>query len=660
MNIHANCVILQTVFILTDKENEMAIYRDVIVKIPEGAYTAKDGSVFVKDRNEYNPEKRYNEVRHTIIGRSIGNGQMYPNHNFRFRYPALFEQATGLKPAIRYKRIGFFAAVLSLTEKNGLYEALVSAYGAENANRLLDFSIYALLFPACAAEEFSDRMEDQLLFSSPARNSSGSFDFVSLRITKDETCSFRKLWTNRCRERGTKEVWIAADGLNDRDALGAGADESGNANSSDRKGRVWYLCAVDSRNGAPVSFAACREERGVSLEVLQMAKWLNTFDIKVKGVIVNSCLSAADVLESFALNRIPFVALLQEESNAHERMVKEYGAKIDMNYRYMLRKYTQHEIEENELKPRDCALFGIESLKKIQLFPPCSFQAYAYLIRDAREAMKQTNAWFRNVTNAARRIQGLLHKGEEVFIPKEYESCLSIEEESGEKYVEVDEENVQKRGKLKGFVTLASSEKMTALSIYEIFSMGIGFFEQLSVIKRQMGFKSEGTAYPEKIQTELILSFVCAILKQELMKAGEKAELSADKIIQEINQVLMQQDEKDRYAVCHTENQRQIFLLNACGVRPENLERIAEEENKRMGEVTPDPIRRFPVPDEKPNSRRGPGRPKGSKNRIPKTTESTGKEKRKPGRPPGAKNKKTLEREALEKEARTSKVLSGE
>ena len=48
-------------------------------------------------------------------------------------------------------------------------------------------------------------------------------------------------------------------------------------------------------------------------------------------------------------------------------------------------------------------------------------------------------------------------------------------------------------------------------------------------------------------------------------------------------------------------------------------------------------------------SRKGPGRPKGSKNRIAKKAEDNiSEDKKKLGRPPGSKNKKTIETEALE------------
>ena len=122
----------------------MAVYRNIVVAVPDGAYVEKDATVFVKDKNEYDPLKQYNQVKHTIIGRSIGNGRMYPNSNFRLRYPTVFEEASGEKLPRQTKRIGFYTTVLSLVEKTGLYDALAQSYGIENANMVIDFSIEKL------------------------------------------------------------------------------------------------------------------------------------------------------------------------------------------------------------------------------------------------------------------------------------------------------------------------------------------------------------------------------------------------------------------------------------------------------------------------------------------------------------------------------------
>lgn len=53
--------------------------------IPFEAYIEKNSFVLVKDKNVYDPKQHYSRVNHAIIGYSIDNGSMYPNHIFSIR-----------------------------------------------------------------------------------------------------------------------------------------------------------------------------------------------------------------------------------------------------------------------------------------------------------------------------------------------------------------------------------------------------------------------------------------------------------------------------------------------------------------------------------------------------------------------------------------------
>ena len=234
----------------------MAIYRNIIVAVPEDAYVEKDATVFIKDKNEYDPFKQYNRVKHTIIGRSIGNGMMYPNSNFRLRYPTILEEASGEKLPRQTKRIGFYTTVLSLVEKTGLYDALIQSYGIENANMIIDFSMYSIINHSCVAEQYSSAMEDQLLFSNSLWNSSRLSVFFNNDISEERTSVFRKIWAGKCREREITEAWIAIDGTNN-DCVAQKADiaEPGKAKSQKNINIIGYMYAVDSKNGDPITFS---------------------------------------------------------------------------------------------------------------------------------------------------------------------------------------------------------------------------------------------------------------------------------------------------------------------------------------------------------------------------------------------------------------------
>ena len=633
----------------------MAIYRNIVVAVPVDAYIEKDATVFVKDKNEYDPLKQYNRVKHTIIGRSIGNGMMYPNNNFRIRYPTILEEASGEKLPRQTKRIGFYTTVLSLVEKTGLYDALIQSYGIENANMTIDFSMYSIINHSCVAEQYPSTMEDQLLFSNSLWNSSRLSGFFNNDISEERISVFRKIWAGKCRERGITEAWIAIDGTNN-DCVAQKADiaEPGKAKSQKSINIIGYMYAVDSKNGDPITFSIYRGGRVDCKAVIEMIGWLTAYDIKVKGVIIDRGFATQEIFELLDQSGIGYVAMLKGDAKAHTDMLDRYVGRIRMHYDYMLGRYREDVPvgKAKEFRMDSDVLYGTEEAEKFQLFSMHDYKAYVSFIYDSKNGGERQETWFKKVSNEALKIQRQLSNGKQADVPQEYIGCISIEESDGKKAAFVNAEKVQAMGERKGFFTLASSKALTAKEANEIYVLRNSSEEQFSMVKSQLGYDTTGTHYTEGIKAKLALAFISAVIRNELVKACCESGLSTNRMTNELNQVCMHMNGKDEYFVCHTENQRQILLMKACGVLPRDLDRIAEAENKRLSSAEPDPFHRYPVNAEGNEiSRKGSGRPKGSKNRIAKKiVGAMPEEKRTRGRPPGSKNKKTIEMETQEVE----------
>ena len=633
----------------------MAVNRNIVVAVPDDAYVEKDATVFVKDKNEYDPLVQYNRVKHTIIGKSIGDGRMYPNSNFRLRYPAVYEDASGEKLPRQTKKIGFYTTVLSLVEKTGLYNALIQSYGIENANMIIDFSMYSIINHSCVADQYPSAMEDQLLFSNSLWNASRLSVFFNNDISEERTSIFRKIWAGKCREREMTETWIAIDGSNN-DCVAQNADiaEPGKAKSLKNTSITSYMYAVDSINGDPITFSIYRGGRVDCKAVIEMIGWLTAYDIKVKGVIVDRGFATKEVFEVLDQNDIDYVAMLKGDTKAHTYMVDRYGGSIRMRYEYMLGRYCEDASvgKATEFRMDSNVLYGTEEAEKSQLFYTHDYKAHVSLIYDSRNGGERQETWFKKASNAALKIQRELSKGKQASVPKEYIGCISIEEVDGKNVAIVNAEKVQAIGECKGFFSLASSEALTAKEANEIYVLRNSSEEQFSMVKSQLGYGTTGTHYTEGIKAKLTLAFISAIIRNELVKACRESGMSTNRMIIELNQICMHMNGKDEYFVCHTENQRQILLMKECGVLPRDLERIVEAENKRLSSAEPDPFHRYPARIEGGEVlRKGPGRPKGSKNRITKSAiEVLPEEKKKRGRPPGSKNKKTIEMETQETE----------
>jgi hypothetical protein len=632
----------------------MAINRNVIVAIPAGAYVEKDATVFVKDKNEYDPEKHYNRVKHTIIGRSIGGGRMYPNHNFRQRYPALYEEAAGEKLPKQTKKLGFYTTVLSLAERTSLYDTLIRSYGIENANMVMDFSMYSIIHHSCVAENYPSAMEDQILFSSNIWNQSKLSKFFNEELSEERTSTFRKLWAQTCTDKDIKEAWIAIDGSNnDCDAKKAEIAEQGKAKSRGNGPIVSYMYAIDSRNGDPITFSIYRGGRVDCKAVIEMIGWLKAYDIKVAGVIIDRGFATKDVFTLLDQNGIAYVAMMKGDTLGHTTMVEQYGDKIRMQYEYMLGRYNEkdkHRSQRKEIRSDANVLYGTQEADKIRLFSTHTYEGYASVIYDSSNGGERQETWFKKVSNTAQKLQQKLDQGKDVAISKEYADCIHIEERDGEKIVWVNHKQVQERGNRKGFYTLASSLPLTADKANGIYTLRNSAEEQFSMVKSQLGYDTTKTHYSDGIKAKLTLAFIAAIIRNELVKACKESEVSTNRLIGELNQISMYMNGKEEYYVSHTENERQIKLMKACGVAPADLDEIAKAENKRLDSAEPDPYQRYPRHIENAEEpRKKVGRPKGSGNKIREKKEAVDKkaqEKRSVGRPKGAKNKKTLEQEA--------------
>ncbi|MCL1809534.1 MAG: hypothetical protein FWG42_07215 [Clostridiales bacterium] len=88
------------------------------------------------------------------------------------------------------------------------------------------------------------------------------------------------------------------------------------------------------------------------------------------------------------------------------------------------------------------------------------------------------------------------------------------------------------------------------------------------MVKSQLGYSSAGTHYTEGIKAKLTLAFISAVIRNEQVKACRESGLPTNRMANELNQICMHMNGKDEYFVCHTENQRQVLLMKACGVLP--------------------------------------------------------------------------------------------
>jgi len=639
----------------------MAIDRNTLVDIPSIAYVGKDGSVYVKDKNVYDPVKRYNIVKHTVIGRSVGKGRMYPNNNYKVRYPALYEQFSGQKLKRHTLKAGLYVATLAIAQRCGLYDALIKSFGIENANMILDFSMYSIVYQTCVSEQYAASMQDHMVFSRTLWSPSRLSTFFSSEFPEPRISEFKRLWSGWCMKDNVRDVWLAIDGSNNDCRIeDSSLCEMGHSKSGKDVHIVSYLYAVDAVTGRPVTMAVNRGGMVDCKAVLGLVGWLKAYNMEVKGAIIDRGFATEDVFTSLDGNGISYVAMLKGNAFAHKEMLKINADRIRMKYSYMLGKYETGCAEASVRTSKDAPmLYGIRSEEPMKLFFQSTYSAYAHLIYDRQNGGQRQEAWYRKITDTARSLQRALSNGKEIAIPNEFKDCLSKVELNGRDVILVNEAEVQAVGDRKGYYTLASSKEMTTTEACRLYSLRNSSEEQYSLLKSQMGGDVTGVHSDEGVTAKLFISFVASILRNELVNMAKECDVPTNRMVKELNHICINTDFNDRYFVCHTENARQVAFLRWCGVKPDVLDGIAQMANLRKDSVEPDPIHILPEGYEIKERPGHGGRAKGSKNLQPKKEKKSGNveamaEKRGPGRPKGAKNKKTLERERLQAAARRS------
>lgn len=629
----------------------MAIDRNTIVSIPENAYVEKDQTVFVKDLNVYDPLKKYYRVKHTTIGRRISEGKMYPNTTYAKRYPLLYEQASGQKLRRRTINTGFYISVLAIATKLRLYEILEKCFGIENANMILDFNMYSMIFHSCIADQYPSSMKDQMIFSNSLWSPSKLSAFFKTEFTEPRISEFKRLWAQHCMDKGVSDVWIAIDGSNnDCQISETKLGEHGKPKSHKNVHVVSYMYVVDATTGDPISIFIYRGGRVDCKAVMEVIGWLKAYDIHTKGVIVDRGFATEDVFREFDRNGIEYVAMLKGNSLAHTTMLSEYSDTIRMKYEFMLGKY-RHDKDVSKETPRSDSpiLYGTSSTEKIKIFASHSYKAYTHLIFDRQNGGERQDTWYRKVTEKAYSLQSELKSGKRVRIPDEFNGCIIKTKIDGEETILVNESQVQATGDRKGYFTLASSSRMEAEETNNIYSLRNSSEEIYSMLKSQIGADVTGVHGDDSIVAKLFVAFITSIIRNEILKTAQSFKIPTNKIIKELDSIKLFLDNEDKYYVCHTENEREINFLRYWDFEPDMLDGLATMLNERSSVKEPDPHHK--LPEHKQKIRRGPGRPTGSKNILPKPKKKSSSAEdipaRRRGRPKGSKNKKTIEREML-------------
>ena len=167
---------------------------------------------------------------------------------------------------------------------------------------------------------------------------------------------------------------------------------------------------------------------------------------------------------------------------------------------------------------------------------------------------------------------------------------------------------------------------MTADERDAIYQLRQASEKQYAIFKSQMGYGVLRVHPTEGWVSKYAVGFIAGILRNGFEKTCRKLGFDTNVMLKELSHLQISLLPDKDYRMIHTENARQLALLEELGIWASDLEDVAFQENKRMNEAVHSPIHHLPGHGEVP-VRKGPGRPVGSKNKKQKRKSEKAKEK---------------------------------
>lgn len=611
------------------------IFKNVLVPIPQDAYVIKStAQVFQVASSVYHPEKGYATTSKLFIGKAVSETSMHPNVNYALKYPGSFREAAGEDVPCQEVHAGMYAATLGIVTGSGMYHDMVSTLGPENANAVLDFAMYSILARSSAAMNYSGTMENKMLFSESLWDGSKWSGFFNEGLTENQALLFRKAWLLRCKANGETDCWICIDGSNsEHNARKSAYREQGNSKTHRNTGIVGYMYAVSAATGIPVTYAVYRGSRPDCTEVFELITLLQSHGIKPKGVVLDRGFGGSGIAEALGKAGIPFIVMLEQGDSGTKEMISRHGEEIRTDYESYV--------------PGTLRTYG--RIGKCKAYKNDAEESHIALFYDSTNGTARVNHLHEMVHMAQETVEKAILKNRKAPAVR-YGQFLKVEKDAGGNPVSCTVNLGKLKGEAakKGFSAMRLSEDFGIAEAHRIYTLRQKSEKQFAMFKTQLGYNVMRNHFTSGVTAKSCVGFVSSIVRCSIMNAADKAGLETNPAIKELDHLHVGCYAGGEYIYCHTESEKTLALLGNCGVSRDNLEGLAADLNERRGEAIVNPVRTLRETGAK-KERKGPGRPKGSKNKAGKEKPGGEKPKARRGRPPGSKNKKTIEREATEK-----------
>ena len=597
---------------------------NIIVNVPENAHICSDNRIYIVQEKRYYSDLKYNMDKKVWIGKYIGSSQMHPNDNYKELFPETIREIDHLSLPTYVKRVGIYAAALSICTNNGLYDDLITCFGPQMANLIMDYASYSIITKSNAAKDFSLEMEDKMLFLDKAYSDTWIDEKIYDVINDNQIQAFKNAWLNHFKKKDLSNTWICIDGSNNNCEADIDEAEKGKAKLHKNIDIISFIYAVTD-NGKPIISQIYRGSRVDKQALKEMIESLISFGISPKGIILDRGFCDDECVSSLKSKNYNFVIMMKENINAFKVMMKTHKDEIKFSWKNALGN----------------GLYG--TTDTVKLFGSSEEESLCALIWDAKNATDRTDYFVDELLETIERCNSDISNGYFPEIPSKFKKYLSIERKKGKSLLIVNDDDIQNEMISKGYYGLISSMNLSAKEINDVYDLRDCSEKQYSIMKSQLGNHVFRAHQMHGISVCETIAFVASVIRYEIQTAGKslKPKLDTNKVVKELNFITMNLMGSNTYRVIHNQSKRQKDIMALLKIDDSTLDRIAEYETKRLNKIAVSPIHTMSDDniDTSVETRKISGIPEGSKAKV-KTTKKSSDVKKGPGRPKGSKNKK--------------------
>ena len=625
------------------------------IPIPEGAHiNNNDHRVYLLIPH---PSGKVRNSKRVVIGRQMSSGDMCPNTNFKHLCPELWNKYYEDKAKL-FRSIypGLYALTLGIAQRNGLYEALIKAYGSAHSNAFLDYAMYSVKEQTNVMMSLSECLRKNVTFSNYPKSDTWMSEFFGSFVSEDDNIAFRDEWIESCKKRGLKSCWLSIDGSNnDCSSTQTELAEKGHSKSGKNINIISYMYAVDTDSGMPVTYSVYNGSKIDCQAFHRIATLLKSHNLEISGVILDRGFCTKDVIQAVKDLGYDYIVMLKSETYGHKKML-ERSEEIRWKSKYIVDKK---------------GLFGISAKEKI--FSDSKEPSNIHLYFDAVNGAGRSVKLIEKILMAGSVIENKLQQvNTEPEIPAELKKILSIgNDENGKRVVQYNYDVWDSMLCTKGFSSIASSnEQLSSAEVDKI-------YHSRDVSEKIFGFiKSKEDSETMRVhQTTSILNkfaacFIATIIRTEIVNTAKALGYKTSAVIKEMERIELSLQQNDLYMPVKDYSGKIRAILKYLDLTTDCFDDIAADVNYTRRDNNQSQSRKLTtitdlteVANAKLNANkdeseqkihRGKGRPKGSKNKSTLERERLEAEAgivievRGRGRPKGSKNKSTLAKEAAE------------